>query len=91
MMEEFEDPQDSPEGWEMMQRLIWTFMMEYTGKDITVLSSDFEKWAASKTAEEMNEIFSPEVEGTSTERNLAEEGRLHSKEDILRSMWKDDE
>ena len=90
-MADFEDPQDSREGWEMMQRLLWTFMVEYTGKDIGVLSSDFEKWADSKTPEEVNEIFSPEVEGTTIERNLAEEGRLYSKEDILRSMWKDNE
>ena len=75
----------------MMPRLLWTFMAEYTGKAIDQLSSDFEKWAGSKTQEEMNEIFSPEVEGEATDRNLAEEGRLHSKEDILRSMWKDNE
>ena len=58
-MEEFEDPQDSREGWEMMQRLIWTFMMEYTGKDIKELCTAFEKWAESKTQEEMDEIFAP--------------------------------
>jgi hypothetical protein len=91
MMEEFEDPQNSREGWEMMQRLLWTFMVEYTGKEINQLGMEFEKWAGSKTQEEMNEIFSPEVEGESVERNLEEEGPLHSKEDILRSMWKDND
>jgi len=89
-MEEFEDPQDSREGWEMMQRLIWTFMMEYTGKDIKELCTAFEKWAESKTQEEMDEIFAPEIEGEDIERNLEEEGPLHSKEDILKSMWKDE-
>ena len=90
-MEEFEDPQDSREGWEMMQRLIWPFMMEYTGKDIKELCTAFEKWAESKTQEEMDEIFAPDIEEETIERNLEEEGRLHSKEDILRSMWKDNE
>ena len=90
-MEKFEDPQDSREGWEMMQRLIWAFMMQYTNKDIMVLCNAFEKWAESLTQEEMNEIFSPETEGESIERNLKEEGPLHSKEDILKSMWKDND
>ena len=90
-MREFENPQDSQEGWEMMQRLIWAFMMQYTNKDIKVLCNAFEKWAESLTQEEMNEIFSPETEGESIERNLKEEGPLHSKEDILKSMWKDND
>ena len=37
--------------------------------------------------EDMDNIFSPEEEGEPTERNLQEEGPLHSKEDILKSMW----
>ena len=89
-MEEFENPQDSQEGWEMMQRLIWTFMMEFTGKNIAELTAAFEKWARNLSQEQMDQIFSPEEEGEPTERNLQEEGPLHSKEDILKSMWKDD-
>ena len=91
MMDELEDPQDSREGWEMMQRLIWTFMKEYTGKDIKELYTAFEKWTDSKTHEQLGEIFAPEIEEESIERNLEEHGPLHSKEDILRSMWKDNE
>ena len=91
MMDEFEDPQDSREGWDMMQRLIWAFMMEHTGKTLAELYIAFEKWAESKTEEELNQIFAPDIEEESIERNLEEEGRLHSKEDILRSMWKDNE
>ncbi len=90
-MDEFEDPQDSREGWDMMQRLIWAFMMEHTGQNLAGLYIAFEKWAESKTEEELNEIFAPEAEEESVERNLEEEGRLHSKEDILRGMWNDDE
>ena len=86
-MEEFENPQYSQEGWEMMQRLIWEFMMDYTGKYIKTLGSAFEKFAASLSQEDMDNIFSPEEEGEPTERNLQEEGPLHSKEDILKSMW----
>ena len=86
-MEEFENPQDSQEGWEMMQRLIWAFMMEFTGKNIAELTVAFEKWAENLSQEDMDNIFSPEEEGEPTERNLQEEGPLHSKEDILKSMW----
>jgi F0F1-type ATP synthase gamma subunit len=86
-MEEFENPQDSQEGWEMMQRLIWTFMMEFTGKNIAELTVAFEKWAENLSQEQMDQIFNPKVEGEPTERNLQEEGPLHSKEDILKSMW----
>lgn len=90
-MEEFEDLENSQEGWEMMQRLLWSFMVEFTGKDISQLASEFEKWADSKTQKEMDEIFYPEVEGESVERNLEEEGPMYSKEDILKSMWKDND
>ena len=85
------DPEDSPEGWLMMQQLLWAFMTEYTGKNIEVLSSAFEKWGESLKQEEMDKIFNPEGEGESIERNLEKEGPLYSKEDILRSMWKDNE
>ena len=86
-MGEFENPQDSQEGWEMMQRLIWTFMMEFTGKNIAELTVAFEKWAENLSQEQMDQIFNPKVEGEPIERNLQEEGPLHSKEDILKSMW----
>ena len=45
----------------------------------------------SKSHEELDEILAPEIEEKTIERNLEEEGRLHSKEDILRSMWKDND
>ena len=86
-MEEFEDPQDSREGWEMMQRRIWAFIVEYTGKDMSALLVAFEKWAESKTQEEMDDIFSPEIDEETIERNLAEEGPLHTKDEILKNMW----
>jgi hypothetical protein len=91
MMDEFEDPQDSREGWDMMQRLIWAFMTEHTGENLAGLYFAFEKWVESKTEEELNEIFAAAADEESIERNLEEEGRLHSKEDILRGMWNDDE
>ena len=91
MMDEFEDMGNSREGWEIMQRLIWAFMMEFTRKDIKDLYIAFEKWMESKSHEELDEILAPEIEEETIERNLEEEGRLHSKEDILRSMWKDND
>ena len=59
----------------------------FTSKNIAELTAAFEKWAAGLSQEDMDKIFSPEEEGEPIERNLQEEGPLHSKEDILKSMW----
>ena len=90
-MMDSEEPQDLPDGWENFQILMWAFMMDYTDEDMCVLGPAFEKWAEELPQEEMDALFNPEVEGDSIERNLAEEELLYTKEDILRSMWKDNE
>ena len=69
-------------------------MVDFTNVPIEELINKFEQWANDKSLKELNEILSnpdeDDVEET-TKRNLEEEGPLYSKEDILRSIWNDEE
>ena len=69
-------------------------MVDFTNVPIEDLINKFEQWANGKSREELNEILSdPDEDDIEeiTQRNLEEEGPLYSKEDILRSIWNDEE
>ena len=69
-------------------------MVDFTNVPIEDLTNKFEQWANSKSPEELNEILSnPDEDDVEevTKRNLEKEGPLYSKEDILRSIWNDEE
>ena len=69
-------------------------MVDFTNIPIEDLTNKFEQWANSKSPEELNEILSdPDEDDIEeiTKRNLEEEGPLYNKEDILRSIWNDEE
>ena len=69
-------------------------MVDFTNVPIEDLINKFEQWANGKSREELNEILSdPDEDDVEevTKRNLEEEGPLYSKEDILRSIWNDEE
>ena len=69
-------------------------MVDFTNVPLGDLYNKFEQWANSKSPEELNEILSnPDEDDVEevTKRNLEEEGPLYSKEDILRSIWNDEE
>ena len=69
-------------------------MVDFTNVPIEDLINKFEQWANGKSREELNEILSdPDEDDIEeiTKRNLEEEGPLYSKEDILRSIWNDEE
>ena len=78
----------------LFQKLWWAFMVDFTNVPIEDLTNKFEQWANSKSPEELNEILSnPDEDDVEevTKRNLEKEGPLYSKEDILRSIWNDEE
>ena len=80
--------------WVLFQKLCWAFMVDFTNVPIEDLTNKFEQWANSKSPEELSEILSdPDEDDIEevTKRNLEEEGPLYSKEDILRSIWNDEE
>ena len=69
-------------------------MVDFTNVSLGDLYNKFEQWANGKSREELNEILSdPDEDDIEeiTKRNLEEEGPLYSKEDILRSIWNDEE
>ena len=69
-------------------------MVDFTNVPLGDLYNKFEQWANSKSQEELSEILGDADEGDIeeiTDRNLEEEGPLYSKEDILRSIWNDEE
>ena len=69
-------------------------MVDFTNVPLGDLYNKFEQWANSKSQEELGEILGDADEGDIeeiTDRNLEEEGPLYSKEDILRSIWNDEE
>lgn len=70
---------DNDERWIMFQKLHWAFIAEYTNESLPEILRKFEKWAASKTQEELNIIFGDEKE------------MLYTKENILRSMFENEE
>ena len=78
----------------LFQKLWWAFMVYFTNVPIEDLINKFEQWANSKSQEELSEIlddFDEDDIEEITKRNLEEEGPLYSKEDILRSIWNDEE
>ena len=78
----------------LFQKLWWAFMVDFTNVPLGDLYNKFEQWANSKSQEELSEILGDFDEGDIekiTQRNLEEEGPLYSKEDILRSIWNDEE
>ena len=89
-----DDQDDISINWILFQKLCWAFMVDFTNVPIEDLTNKFEQWANSKSPEELNEILSdPDEDDVEevTKRNLEEEGPLYSKEDILRSIWNDEE
>ena len=69
-------------------------MVDFTNVPLGDLYNKFEQWANSKSQAELSEIlddFDEDDIEEITERNLEEEGPLYSKEDILRSIWNDEE
>ena len=78
----------------LFQKLWWAFMVDFTNVSLGDLYNKFEQWANSKSQEELSEIlgdFDEDDVEEITKRNLEEEGPLYSKEDILRSIWNDEE
>ena len=80
----------SKEKADMAHRLLVTFMAEYTNESLEELQFKFEKWADSKTEEEMGLILGDGAEVKKRYRDPETGEDLHSEADIFRSMFEND-
>jgi antirestriction protein len=81
------------EAWELLQRLHWAFMAEYTQVTQQDLMTAFEKWVEAKTFEDLDQLLNTTANAESEvdtveDRNLEEQGPLYSAEEIYQNMWK---
>ena len=83
-----EEINDLNERWSMVQNLLLAFMSEYTKKSLEELHDSFEKWVDSKTETELATIFGNDATVKKVYKNLETKENLHTKEDILKSMFK---
>ena len=79
---------ENDEKWLLVQRLLLNFMAEYTKESLEELHAKFEKWADSKTEEELATIIGDDAIVKKVYKNLETKENLHTEEDIIRSMFK---
>ena len=82
---------DEVEKYIMVQRLLVTFMSEYTKESLEELQSKFEEWTDSKTESELALIFGDDAEVKKIYKDAETKEIFYSKEDILRSMFENGE
>ena len=82
---------DEIEKYIMVQRLLVTFMAEYTKESLEELQSKFEEWADSKTESELAFILGDDAEVKKIYKDAETKEIFYSKEDILRSMFENGE
>jgi len=80
---------ENDEKWILVQRLLLNFMAEYTKESLEELHAKFEKWADSKTEEELALYFDNSTEVKKIYKNIKTVETFHTKEDILKSMFED--
>ncbi len=82
---------DEEEKCIMVQRLLVTFMAEYTDESLEELQAKFEEWADSKTESELAFILGDDAEVKKIYKDAETKEIFYSKEDILRSMFEEGE
>ena len=86
------EQEENDKKWIMVQRLLLVFFAEYTKEDLQDLHRKFEVWVHNKTEDELAIIFDEDdVEVKKIYKNLDTGASLHSEEDIIRSMFKDED
>ena len=66
-------------------------MAEYTNESLENLQIKFEKWVNDKSEEELASYFGEDDVVKKTYKNIETKETFHTKEDILRSMFEDEE
>jgi hypothetical protein len=86
------EQEENDKKWTMVQRLLLLFFAEYTNEDLQDLHRKFENWVNNKTEDELAAIFDEDdVEVKKNYKNMDTGESLHSEEDIIRSMFKDED
>ena len=86
------EQEENDKKWTMVQRLLLLFFAEYTNEDLQDLHRKFENWVNNKTEDELAAIFDEDdVEVKKNYKNMDTGELLHSEEDIIRSMFKDED
>ena len=86
-----DDFDENDEKWILVQQLLLNFMAEYTNESLENLQIKFEKWVNSKTEAELAFYFSDEASVKKTYKNIETGEIFHTKEDILKSMFEDED
>ena len=86
-----EEFSENDEKWIMVQQLLLNFMAEYAKESLEELHNKFEKWVNSKTEEELAGYFGEDDVVKKTYKNIETKETFHTKEDILKSMFEDEE
>ena len=86
------EQEENDKKWTMVQRLLLLFFAEYTKEDLQDLHRKFENWVHNKTEDELAAIFDEDdTEVKNNYKNMDTGESLHSEEDIIRSMFKDED
>ena len=86
-----DDFNESDEKWILVQRLLLNFMAEYNNESLEELHNKFEKWVDSKAEEELAIYFNDDTEVKKTYKDIKTGETFHTKEDILKSMFDDED
>ena len=87
-MSDSENNDNINERWSMIQKLLIAFMSDYTKETYEELQDKFEKWADSKTESELSDILGKGATVKKVYRNSKTNEKLHTKDDIIKSMSK---
>jgi len=82
---------ENDEKWILIQQLLLNFMAEYTNDSLENLQIKFEKWVNNKTEEELAFYFSDDAAVKKTYKDIETGEIFHTKEDILKSMFEDED
>ena len=82
---------DADERWIMVQKLFLAFMSQYTNEPLEELMTKFETWVNDQTKEEFEYILGDGIEVSKTYKNLETKEPFYTKEDIIKSMFNDEE
>ena len=82
---------EGDEKWILIQQLLLNFMAEYINESLEELHIKFEKWVNNKTEEELASYFSDDAEVKKTYKNMETGQTFHTKEDILKSMFENED
>ena len=85
------DENESDEKWILVQRLLLNFMAEDNNESLEELHNKFEKWVDSKSEEELAIYFNDDTEVKKTYKDIKTGETFHTKEDILKSMFEDED